>query len=85
MDLAPPPRFLLHDCQFDGLSLVGNHRQHLKGRVVQNGIAVPFIALRLGKHLETFESAPHLDLVCQISHDWRNDIQVQGIDLVQPA
>ena len=53
----PPPRFLLRDCLFDGLSLVGNHRQHLKGRVVQNGIALPFIAFRLGKHLETFESA----------------------------
>jgi len=82
----PPPRFLLRDCLFDGLSLVGNHRQHLKGRVVQNGIAVPFIAFRLGKHLETFESTPHLDLVCQIGYDdWRNDIQVQGVDLVQPA
>ncbi len=80
----PPPRFLLRDCLFDGLSLVGNHRQHLKGRVVQNGIAVPFIAFRLGKHLEAFESASHLDLVCQIGFDdWRNDIQVQGVDLVQ--
>lgn len=82
----PPPRFLLRDCLFDGLSLVGNHRQHLKGRVVQNGIAVPFIAFRLGKHLDAFEGASHLDLVCQIGFDdWRNDIQVQGIDLVQAA
>ena len=81
----PPPRFLLHDCLFDGLSLVGNHRQHLKGRVVQNGVALPFIAFRLGKHLEIFEDAGKLDLVCQIGFDdWRNDIQVQGIDLVRP-
>jgi single-stranded-DNA-specific exonuclease len=81
----PPPRFLLRDCAFDGLSLVGNHRQHLKGRVVQNGVALPFIAFRLGKHLEAFEGVGRLDLVCQIGFDdWRNDIQVQGIDLVRP-
>ena len=79
----PPPRFLLRDCLFDGLSLVGNRRQHLKGRVVQNGVALPFIAFRLGKHLETFEDAGKFDLVCQIGFDdWRNDIQVQGVDLV---
>ena len=81
----PPPRFLLRDCLFDGLSLVGSHRQHLKGRVVQNGVALPFIAFRLGKYLEAFEEAGNLDLVCQIGFDdWRNDIQVQGIDLVRP-
>jgi single-stranded-DNA-specific exonuclease len=80
----PPPRFLLRDCLFDGLSLVGNRRQHLKGRVVQNGVALPFIAFRLGKHLETFEDAGKFDLVCQIGFDdWRNDIQVQGVDLVR--
>ncbi len=82
----PPPRFLLRDCLFDGLSLVGNHRQHLKGRVVQAGVALPFIAFRLGKHLEALESARQLDLVCQIGFDdWRNDIQIQGIDLVGPS
>jgi hypothetical protein len=63
---------------------VGNRRQHLKGRVVQNGVALPFIAFRLGKHLETFEDAGKFDLVCQIGFDdWRNDIQVQGVDLVR--
>ncbi len=82
----PPPRFLLRDCLFDGLSLVGNHRQHLRGRVVQNGVALPFIAFRLGRHLGTFETAGKLDLVCQIGFDdWRNDIQVQGVDLVHAA
>ncbi|MEW5826624.1 MAG: single-stranded-DNA-specific exonuclease RecJ [Candidatus Bipolaricaulota bacterium] len=82
----PPPRFLLRDCSFDGLSLVGNRRQHLKGRVTQNGFALPFIAFRLGKHLDTFERAPRSDLICQIGFDdWRNDVQVQGVDLVAPA
>jgi hypothetical protein len=51
---------------------------------VQNGVALPFIAFRLGKHLETFEDAGKFDLVCQIGFDdWRNDIQVQGVDLVR--
>jgi single-stranded-DNA-specific exonuclease len=80
----PPPRFLLRDCLFDSLSLVGNRRQHLKGRVVQNGVALPFIAFRLGRHLGAFEAAGRYNLVCQIGFDdWRNDIQVQGVDLVQ--
>jgi single-stranded-DNA-specific exonuclease len=80
----PPPRFLVRNCMFDALSLVGSHRQHLKGRVIQNGVALPFIAFRLGKHLEAFETTGNPDLVCQIGFDdWRNDIQVQGIDLVR--
>ncbi len=80
----PSPRFLLRECLFDNLNLVGTHRQHLKGRVVQNGIALPFIAFRLGKHLETFENHEKRDLICQIGYDdWRNDIQVQGVDLVR--
>jgi single-stranded-DNA-specific exonuclease len=80
----PPPRFLLRDCLFDSLSLVGNRRQHLKGRVVQNGVALPFIAFRLGRHLGAFEASGTYNLVCQIGFDdWRNDIQVQGVDLVQ--
>jgi single-stranded-DNA-specific exonuclease len=80
----PPPRFLLRSCSFDGLNLVGSRRQHLKGRVLQNGTSVPFIGFRLGKHLETFETAQNADLVCQVGFDdWRNDVQIQGIDLVQ--
>ncbi len=79
----PSPRFLLRECLFDSLSLVGSHRQHLKGRVIQNGLTLPFIAFRLGKHLDAFEDAGKRDLVCQIGFDdWRNDIQVQGVDLV---
>jgi len=82
----PSPRFLLRGCAFDGLGLVGNRRQHLKGRVSQDGHALPFIAFRLGKHLDTFESVTSADLVCQIGFDdWRNDIQIQGVDLVRAA
>ncbi len=82
----PSPRFLLRGCAFDGLGLVGNRKQHLKGRVSQDGHALPFIGFRLGKHLDAFESVPVADLVCQIGFDdWRNDIQIQGIDLVRAA
>jgi single-stranded-DNA-specific exonuclease len=79
----PRPRFLIRGCTFDGLSLVGNRRQHLKGFVRQSGASVPFIAFRMGRHLETFEEATSSALVCQIGFDdWRSAVQVQGVDLV---
>jgi single-stranded-DNA-specific exonuclease len=77
------PRFLIQGCSFDGLTLVGNRKQHLKGRVSQNGRSAPFIAFRLAKYLEEFESADGASLVCQIGFDdWRNDVQISGLDLV---
>ncbi len=77
------PRFLIQGCSFDGLTLVGNRKQHLKGRVSQNGRSAPFIAFRLAKYLEEFESADSASLVCQIGFDdWRNDVQISGLDLV---
>lgn len=79
----PRPRFLVRDCSFDGLTLVGNRKQHLKGRVMQRGTSLPFIAFRMGRHLETFEEAEGASLVCQIGFDdWRGNVQVQGVDLV---
>jgi len=81
----PTPRFLLPDCSFSDLGLVGNRRQHLKGRVVQRGVAAPFIAFRMGRHLETFEQTDGAALVCHVGFDdWRGVVQVQGIDLVEP-
>jgi single-stranded-DNA-specific exonuclease len=79
----PRPRFLVHDCSFDGLTLVGNRRQHLKGVARQGGASVPFIAFRMGRYLEAFEEAQGRSLVCQIGFDdWRSAVQVQGVDLV---
>lgn len=79
----PQPRFLVRDCSFETLTLVGNRRQHLKGRVTQNGASLPFIAFRMGRHLETFEGARDASLVCQIGFDdWQGNVQAQGIDLV---
>ena len=82
----PRPRFLVRDCSFDRLTLVGNRRQHLKGHVTQGGTSLPFIAFRMGRHLETFEEAEGASLVCQIGFDdWRGNVQAQGVDLVTEA
>jgi single-stranded-DNA-specific exonuclease len=79
----PPPRFLLRGCSFGGLTLVGNRRQHLKGHVIQGECSLPFIAFRMGRHLETFEEANQSSLVCHVGFDdWQGGVQAQGIDLV---
>ncbi len=80
------PHFLIEGCSFDELTLVGNRRQHLKGRVSQNGRSAPFIAFRMAKYLEEFEGADSASLVCQVGFDdWRNDVQIRGLDLVDPT
>jgi len=77
------PYFLIEGCTFADLTLVGNRRQHLKGRVTQNGHSVPFIAFRMAKHLEDFEQADSGSFVGHIGFDdWRNDVQIRGLDLV---
>jgi single-stranded-DNA-specific exonuclease len=77
------PRFLLADCTFSELTLVGNRRQHLKGQVTQNGTSLPFIAFRMAKHLDAFERTGPIELVAHAGFDdWRNSVQIQGIDLV---
>jgi len=82
----PEPRFLVKECSFSDLKLVGNRRQHLKGKASQLGTPVSFIAFRMGKHLNTFEEMKSASLVCSVSFDdWRNDVQVQGHDLIVAA
>ena len=77
------PRFLLTDCTFSGLTLVGNRKQHLKGQISQNGTSLPFIAFRMAKHLDAFEGTEPVGLVGHAGFDdWRNSVQIQGIDLV---
>ena len=40
----------------------------------------------MGKHLNTFEESKGAMLVCSISFDdWRNDVQVQGQDLLEQS
>jgi len=77
------PHFLMENCSFADLTLVGNRRQHLKGRVTQNGHSAPFIAFRMAKYLEDFGQAESGSLVCQVGFDdWQNDVQIRGLDLV---
>ncbi len=77
------PRFLLTDCTFSELTLVGNRKQHLKGHVTQNGTTLPFIAFRMAKYLDAFERVEPIGLVGHTGFDdWRGNVQIQGIDLV---
>ena len=78
------PYFLIDNCTFSDLTLVGNRRQHLKGRVTQDGYSAPFIAFRMAKYLEDFEQAENSSLVGSVGFDdWRNDVQIRGLDLVE--
>lgn len=82
----PTPRFLIRHCRFEEIALVGGRRQHLKGHVTQAGGSLPFIAFRMGRHLERFETAEDASLVCQIGFDdWRGSVQAQAVDLVDEA
>jgi len=77
------PRFLIDNCTFADLTLVGARRQHLKGRISQNGHSAPFIAFRMAKYLEDFEQAKNGSLVGSVGFDdWKNDVQIRGVDLV---
>lgn len=79
----PPPLFLLRDCRFSNLSLVGAQGQHLKGVVSQNGMSLPFIAFRMGRYIDTFERATGKGLIFRPGFDdWRGTVQVEGVDLV---
>ena len=79
----PRPRFLLSNCTFTELTLVGNRKQHLKGQVTQNGTSLPFIAFRMAKYLDAFERDEPIGLVGHAGFDdWRGSVQIQGIDLV---
>jgi len=77
------PRFLLSDCTFSDLTLVGNRKQHLKGQVNQNGTSLPFIAFRMAKYLDAFEGTEPVGLIGHAGFDdWRGSVQIQGLDLV---
>lgn len=79
----PHPLFLLRDCTFDGLSLVGARRQHVKGKVLQNGHTLPFIAFRMGPHVDLFEQGTGRSLVFRTRFDdWRGTLQAEAVDLV---
>ena len=89
----PDPLFLLRNCTFNNLSLVGARKQHLKGTVVQDGLSLPFIAFRMGKHIDTFEqtyspstgdaNTQGASLVFRARFDeWKGSVQMEIADLV---
>jgi len=81
----PIPLFLLEDCCFGRLSLVGSRRQHVKGMVVQNGVSVPFIGFRLGRHIPLLEEARGAGIVFRAGFDeWRSRVQLDLVDVVTP-
>ncbi len=78
----PSPLFLLRDCVFEGMSFVGAGKRHLKGKIVQNGSSLPFIAFRMASHIDLFEDG-HVSVVFRAGFDdWRGSVQVNVVDLV---
>lgn len=79
----PAPLFLLHNCRFSDLTLVGARGQHLKGAVSQNGTSLPLIAFRMGRYIDVFEQAAGKGLIFRPGFDdWHGAVQVEGVDLV---
>ena len=79
----PAPLFLIEDCQFSRLSLVGARHQHLKGNVMQGGDSVPFIAFRMGRHIPILEAARSAGVVFRAGFDdWRSRVQLELVDVV---
>ena len=79
----PAPRLLLRNAAFEDLRLVGARRQHLKGKAVQDGLALPFIAFRMARHIDAFEGARGASLVFRAGFDdWQGSVQLEGVDLV---
>jgi len=79
----PAPLFLLPDCRFSGLALVGGEHQHLKGKVIQDGTDIPFIAFRMGRYVDTFAEAAGKGLIFRPGFDdWQGSVQVEAVDLV---
>ena len=78
----PAPILLLRNCMFEEMTFVGAGRQHLKGRLVQNGVSLPFIAFRMGNHIDLFEDGPVGVVFRAGFDDWRGSVQVNVVDLV---
>lgn len=78
----PSPMFLMRNSAFEDITFVGSGRQHLKGRLVQNGLALPFIAFRMAEHINLFENGE----VCVVFRvgfdDWKGTVQAHVVDLV---
>ena len=78
----PSPILFLRDCLFEEMTFVGASRQHLKGKLVQNGVSLPFIAFRMANHIDLFEDGPVGVVFRAGFDDWRGAVQVNVVDLV---
>jgi single-stranded-DNA-specific exonuclease len=79
----PAPLFLVRGCAFEAVTLVGTRQQHVKGKMVQDGLTLPFIAFRMGKHVHIFQQEEEISLVCRTGFDeWQQSVQVEIVDLV---
>lgn len=79
----PSPRFLMRNCVFEEISFVGAGKRHLKGKIVQNGSSLPFIAFRLANHVDLFEDGPVPVVFRAGFDDWRGAVQVNVTDLIE--
>lgn len=80
----PAPLFLLRNCSLEEIALVGTQQQHLKGKVVQDGLSLPFIAFRMGRYSDLFETVENAALVFRAGFDdWRRSVQLEIVDLVE--
>lgn len=77
------PLFLIRGCAFEAVALVGTRQQHVKGKMVQDGLTLPFIAFRMGKHVHIFQQEEEISLVCRTGFDeWQQSVQLEIVDLV---
>ena len=78
----PSPILLMCDSVFEKMTFVGAGRQHLKGKLIQNGVSLPFIAFRMANHIDLFENGPVGVVFRAGFDDWRGSVQASVIDLV---
>lgn len=79
----PAPIFLLPCACFDELHLVGANGKHLKGKIIQADVTLPFIAFNFGGYIDFLEKIADAGVVCSLEFDnWCNNIQLQLIDVV---
>lgn len=80
----PVPLFLLRDCAFEALTMVGTRGQHLKGKVVRDGFLVSFIAFRMGRYINAFEQARGASCVFRAGfNSLQGSVQLEVVDLVE--
>jgi single-stranded-DNA-specific exonuclease len=77
----PSPIFLMRDTVPEDLEFVGLGNQHLKGRLVQNGLSLPFIAFRMSNYVNLFQDSPLCVIFRAGFDDWKGAVQANVVDL----